>query len=140
MGGYRAAILSFLAGVITIVFAITNPPVDGGQVATLQDHREAVRVAECADRIAADLDFARDGFDPTEVQIPGTPLEAFLQPCKTPGVPVYEDGVYGYIVVWEDGSYLIQGYGDWWTGAPYGTPSYDDGPEWDWGSGEYLPL
>ena len=64
----------------------------------------------CADAIMEDLDAAAEGY----YDVPAPKWEWVLAACN--GDP-HAPGVYGSIHVYEDGSYLIEGYGESWLGS-----------------------
>lgn len=90
-----------------------------------------VEAAYCASVIEADLDTAAETIGEF-VQVPDTDWRDLYHGCVQ---GVYSSpGTVGSVAVWDDGSYVISGYGDWFSGSPYGTLSWDGRADWDWGS------
>ena len=149
----RESIITILALTVAVLALVVSAflPAAGGvsveearaNLATVQAHAAAVAFADeveaCVSAVSGDLEAAWDSYDPHEwPEVPSVARDDWYGPCADRGVPVTEPGVYGFLMVYEDGSYVVQGYGDWWTGAPYGTDAWDGAPQWRVGTGDYL--
>lgn len=99
-----------IAGAFVAGIAVAAPFASGAAAQSDPSVYTTTAAVWCADAIMEDLDAASEG----QYNVPTPKWEWVLAACN--GEP-HTTGSYGGIYMYEDGSYLIEGYGDPWIGS-----------------------